>query len=159
MYWAFPRLLMTQLLWSQQGGVAPDGCRLHPEANGESTRWRAIVETVERFWTTAQHQSREVDKSLGRMRPSYFSKTFLMSPTFFWIFPPRLSSVPSAARSGSLVTWAPFSFTLPFSSCTPPSILSFVLSFIALASFTCRTDISNFLAETRTFLRWRRREA
>jgi hypothetical protein len=30
----------------------------------------------------------------------HFPKTFLMSPTFFWILPPTFSSVPLAARSG-----------------------------------------------------------
>jgi hypothetical protein len=34
---------------------------------------------------------------------SYFSKTFSMSPTFFWILPAIFSSVPSNSKSGLLV--------------------------------------------------------
>ena len=75
MYWAFPYLLMTQLLWSQQGVSRRMAAGYIPKPWGIDAL-AAIVETVERFWTAAQHQSRKVDKSLGRMRPATFQKPF-----------------------------------------------------------------------------------
>src|SRR5579859_3885393 len=50
------------------------------------------------------------------LRLAYFSKTFSISPTFFWIFPAAFSTCPLAARSEFFVICPTFSLALPFTS-------------------------------------------
>ena len=66
---------------------------------------------------------------------TYFSNTFLMSPTLFWTLPLSWSSWPSSWRSGLFVAAPTFSFTLPVRSLSLPSILSLVLSSMRVGSF------------------------
>ena len=79
------------------------------------------METIVGFWIAAQlPRLCTVDKSLGANAASYFSKNLLDVADFLLDSSAKLLIRPF----GCEIRVATFSFTLPFRSCTPPSILS-----------------------------------
>src|SRR5271168_570294 len=61
-----------------------------------------------------------------------FSMNFSTWAIFFWILPVTFSTMPSASRSGSLISLPAWDLTAPFTSWNVPAAASLVLPFIVV---------------------------